>query len=295
MEESLPELSEEFISSTYESVVGLAHIQTPGRPEDISSIPSTSHVEHNDTQNTAEFDFFARSIAHDLNSLLLTIMGFTDLALDDVPYGTLAHTNIEQAQKASRNAKALVQRLLTFDRSTQQELHLVALDRVIQEALPVLRTPLPLHLQLSVPDLAPGMVLGNPIQIQQVLMNLVTNAMHAIGDRSGIIQISLQYIGEEAEASANPGLSSSLCLLVRDTGCGMSSELRQHIFSPGFTTKPAGKGNGFGLAIVDDIVKAHGATLTLDSQPKKGTTFRIYFPIIEKTEKAEKEIHSVSL
>lgn len=106
-------------------------------------IPSISHIQLDATQNTAECNLFTRSIAHDLNGLLLTIMGFTDLALDDVPHGTLAHANIEQALKASRNAKALVQRLLTVDRSTHQELHLVALNRVIQEALPVLRTPSP--------------------------------------------------------------------------------------------------------------------------------------------------------
>lgn len=139
------------------------------------------------------------------------------------------------------------------------------------------------------------MILGDPIQIQQLLMNLVANAAHAIGDRRGMIQIGLQYIGEEEEASADPGLGSSLCLSVRDTGCGMSAELRQQIFSPGFTTKPTGKGNGLGLAIVDHIVKTHGATLTVDSQPGKGTTFRIYFPIIEKIEKADKETDRISL
>ena len=292
MEELLSKLSEDFIPSTYESRVGLAPVHTSLPPEKLSSPPSTSHLPLDDTQETAGFDLFARSIAHDLNNLLLAIMGFSDLALNDVPDGTLAHANIEQALKASRNAKSLVQQLLTFGRSTHQELHLVALDHVVQEALPVLHSSLPVHLQLSVSDLAPGMILGDPMQIQQVLMNLLVNAAHAMGDRSDMIQIGLQYIGEEEETSADPGLGSSLCLLVRDTGCGMSAALRQHIFSPGFTTKPIGTGNGLGLAIVDHIVKAHGATLTVDSQPGKGTTFRIYFPVIEK---AGKETETVSL
>lgn len=237
------------------------------------SIPSEQRV---------DFSLFAREMAHDLNNLLLTIIGFTDLALDEVAEGSLAEANLQYTLQASRSAKLLVQRLLSFDRPMDKELRLIALHTVIEDTLPLLQAALPHHIQLSAAELTPGVILADPAQIQQVLMNLCINAMQAIGQAEGLIAIAVQYVEERDEVKDQPCLGSSLCLSVQDTGCGMSEQVKQRIFYPSFTTKPVGQGNGLGLSIVNRIVQIHGGTLTVDSMPGEGTTFRIYFPFIEK-------------
>jgi len=225
----------------------------------------------------------AGGIAHDFNNILTVMLGCTELAMDEVPVATEAHENLEEVLKAGRRAKALVQQILTFSRSDQEERHRLCLQTVVQEALTFLSAVLPktvrLHCDLTCPT---EIIFANSTQIQQVIINLCINAIQAMEEKGGILQVGLQRIvAADCLGHTIDGLPPDPCLVltVHDTGCGMSPEILERMYEPFFTTKAVGKGTGLGLAIVHGIVKNHGGVITVDSQPGQGTTFYVYLPL----------------
>lgn len=227
----------------------------------------------------------ASGIAHDFNNILLAIRGNARLALQDVPATSAARDSLQEIDKASMRASKLVQRILAFARQEEPQREYLHLPPVIEEAMRLLRPALPLRIKLNArfePDL-PG-TLADATQIHQVVMNLATNAAHAIGERAGRIDISLsaRHVDERSAAAIN-GLQPGdyLCLEVADDGCGMDRQTLEHSFEPLFTTKPPGQGTGLGLAVVDGILKSHGAALAADSEPGRGTTLHLYFPVAQ--------------
>jgi PAS domain S-box-containing protein len=230
----------------------------------------------------------AGGIAHDFNNILTGILGNMELAGLELPPGHPARVFLRDALKASNRARDLVAQILLFSRRRDQQRVVSALDRVLKEALGLLRASLPSTIEFQT-DIAPHCprVLCDSTQIHQVMMNLGTNAAHAMRERGGVFTVTLGVCHTEpALAAAHPQLANgrAVCLCIRDTGCGMDAATRERIFEPFFTTKPSGEGTGLGLAVVHGIMQSHDGAITVDSVPGMGTEFRLYFPAIETGE-----------
>jgi CheY-like chemotaxis protein len=188
---------------------------------------------------------------------------------------------IAEISTASARAMELVRQILSFSRPREAE-HTVTQPRpVVEEALALLRAALPATIEIHA-DLEPVPPIScEPTQVHQVLMNLGTNAGHAMGSAGGLLEVSMSQIRVDAAmARATPGLWEGPCvhLSVSDNGCGMDRATIDRIFDPFFTTKAPGKGTGLGLAVVHGIIKSHGGVVTVDSEVGKGTTFHLYLP-----------------
>jgi PAS domain S-box-containing protein len=218
----------------------------------------------------------AGGIAHDFNNILTGVLGFTEVARLDVPAGHPARPAIENISAAGIRAKALVKQILTFSRKQPSDLRLAQMHVVINEACDLVRSTIPpmveLQRQIS-PDCPP--VLADANQIHQVVINLCTNAWHALPEVGGLITVGLETIDAPATGEA---AGAVVRLTVSDNGTGMDAATRERIFEPFFTTKPRGKGSGLGLAVVHGIVQAHSAAIQVDSDKGKGTSVRIDFP-----------------
>lgn len=225
----------------------------------------------------------AGGIAHDFNNILSAILGNLDLLRYEIPQGLATEELLGEIEKAGLRAKDLVRQILTFSRQEEQERHPVDLGPVVAEAIGLLRSTLPTSVELAKaidPDLPK--VTADPTQIHQVVVNLGTNAWHALDSKSGRVEIGLKAETLEKPLAAldaflEPG--DYLCLWVRDNGKGMDAATRERIFEPFFTTKEQGRGTGLGLSLVHGIVQAHDGAILVDSTPGLGTTFKIYFPV----------------
>ena len=239
----------------------------------------------------------AGGIAHDFNNILGIILGNTELAIDDVPEWSPARYNLEEVITASLRAKDVVRQLLSFARKTHLERKPVKLNAIITGALKLLRSSIPKNIEfrLNIPK-ETQTILADPTQINQILLNLSTNAVHTMPD-GGILEVNIKnaYLDNDAAAQV-PDLRPGpyVTLTVSDTGHGMNPELKNRIFDPYFTTKEVGKGTGMGLSVVHGIVKSHGAAILVDSKLGSGTRFRIFFPAVEEEAgietKTEKEL-----
>jgi len=227
----------------------------------------------------------AGGIAHDFNNILAAILGYTELTMYDLPEGSLARANLEQALKAGMRAKNLVQQILTFSRKSEQERRPVQIHLIVKEALKLLRSSLPATIEIRQNiDTKCGVVLADPTQIDQVMMNLCTNAYHAMHERGGVLEVSLNVFEIDAafaRTHANLQEGSYVRLTVSDTGHGMDRATMERIFEPFFTTKAVGDGTGMGLATVHGIVTSHDGAITVHSEPEKGSTFHVYFPRLD--------------
>jgi PAS domain S-box-containing protein len=228
----------------------------------------------------------AGGIAHDFNNILGVIMGYTELTLLDVPEGTKMYSNLDQVLKASERARDLVKQILAFSRQSEQEREPVQLGSIVKEALKMLRRSLPTTIDIRQNiEKESGTVLADAIQIHQVLMNLCTNAAHAMGDTGGVLNVDLSDVDLDIDAATNfPGLKPGpyVRLTVSDTGHGIDGSILERIFDPFFTTKDKGKGTGMGLAVVHGIVKSYSGAITVYSEPEQGATFHVYFPRSER-------------
>ena len=225
----------------------------------------------------------AGGIAHDFNNLLYMITGNAELALDDIPKWNPAHDNLKEIQAASMRAAGIVKQLLNFSRKIDQKLKPIGAITIIKDALKFLRSMIPSSIkickQLPLTDVS---ILADPIQINQVLMNICTNASQAMEKTGGNLTINVEIESLTDDAADNyPDLSSGkyVKIAVTDTGPGIDSKIIDRIFDPYFTTKEVGKGSGMGLAVVVGIIKNHGGAITVDSRPGKGATFTIFFPV----------------
>jgi len=227
----------------------------------------------------------AGGIAHDFNNILFPIVGYTELTMDEVPDDSVAHNNLEEVLKAAHRAKDLVQQILTFSRQSGQERKPVEVHSIIEEALKLLRASIPASIEIIHKiddDCHP--VMGDATQIHQVIMNLCTNAYQAMQDKGGTLEINLSEVDvgyEETVEKIGMQPGKHLQLLVRDEGCGMDAVVLGRIFEPYYTTKEQGKGTGLGLSVIHGIVKNHRGDISVNSTPGKGTTFKVYLPIIE--------------
>lgn len=230
----------------------------------------------------------AGGVAHDFNNILAAIMGNAELGLADTSPDHPAHESLLGIRAASNRARSLVQQILAFSRQQPQERRVMALGPVLRETVRFMRATIPatVDLQVQITDSAPP-VLADPTQIHQVLVNLVTNAWHAMEDEPGQIEVRLEPVALDALdaarlAGVRPGRFTRLS--VRDSGKGMTAETLGRIFDPYFTTKDPGRGSGLGLSVVHGIVQGHDGTIEVVSQPAQGSTFTIYLPAADAPE-----------
>ncbi|MEW6704356.1 MAG: PAS domain S-box protein [Pseudomonadota bacterium] len=217
----------------------------------------------------------AGGIAHDFNNVLASILGNAAIALDELPAGHSLQESLEQIQRAGLRARDLVRQILAFSRRGPLNLVAQPLAPVVQETLTLLRATLPaaVRLQQRLPA-EPVHALADATQVEQVLMNLCTNAWHALNGRAGTIVVGLDVAPPTVQREA-----PCAHLWVQDDGCGMDAALRDRIFEPFFTTKASGQGTGLGLAVVHGIVSAHNGFVRVDSEPGRGSTFHVYLPL----------------
>ena len=225
----------------------------------------------------------AGGIAHDFNNILGAIIGYAEMIRDDCSFdSTIAH-DINQVLKAGTRAKELVTQILAFSRQAKSDRIPLQPSVIINEAIKLLRASLPTTITIKqYIDQHAGIILADPIQVHQILMNLCTNAFHAMEQKGGTLTISLQKKTLHQNAlNTEPHLlpGDYVLLSVMDTGEGIAPEFRGKIFEPYFTTKEVGKGTGMGLATVHGIVQSYGGSITCESQLGKGTVFQIYLPI----------------
>ncbi|WP_425257778.1 MASE3 domain-containing protein [Rubrivivax sp. RP6-9] len=228
---------------------------------------------------------FASGIAHDFNNVLGSILGNAAMARDDVRRGATAEAlhGIEQVHKAGDRARALVRQILTFSRRERAERQPQPLQPVVAESLALLRATLPANVEVQLQAAAPhALALVDRTQIEQIVLNLCSNAWQAMGERGGRIVVQIDETLLDGEAALCLGLvpGHHVRLRVEDNGSGMDAATRQRIFEPFFTTKPRGRGTGLGLSVVHGIVQEHEGAITVQSSPGQGTRFEIHLPAL---------------
>lgn len=233
------------------------------------------------TQKMEALGTLTGGIAHDFNNILAAIIGFTEMAAEDVPKESLTARSLQRVLQAGIRARDLIKQMLTFSRRTETEKKPLQLKNLVKETITLIRASIPTTISIRV-NLAgdSALVSADPTQIQQVVMNLCTNAAHAIGAHGGVLHVELhECVPSPGEV---PGMKPGpyVKLVVRDTGAGIAPEHIDRIFDPFFTTKKAGEGTGLGLSVVHGIVHQHGGHITVQSEPGKGTLFSVYFPKI---------------
>jgi two-component system, cell cycle sensor histidine kinase and response regulator CckA len=224
----------------------------------------------------------AGGIAHDFNNILAAITGYTELIKMQVTRNPEVFSYVEALQQASSRATLLVRQILAFSRQSGHERRPLHIRKVVEESLDLLRATIPATITFE-KDLAGDLppVLADATQIHQIMMNLGTNALQAMGDRPGKLGVRLARCEvDEAMVSRSPRLRAGphVKLEVSDTGKGMSCEVMDRMFEPFFTTKAPGEGTGLGLAVVHGVMQSHDGEVVVRSEPGKGTVFELYFP-----------------
>lgn len=243
-------------------------------------------------QKMEAIGLLAGGVAHDFNNILSVILGYATMALDEIGEpGSRIRRDVLQIQKAGLRARDLVKQILSFCHQSEEHFQPLKLHLIVKEVVKMLRSSLPstIHIiaQLSGVD---NLVLADPSQIHQVLMNLCTNAQHAMKE-GGELVISLQQCVLDGKPR-RPELrdlpdGAYLCLSVKDSGSGIPAEILEKIFDPFFTTKGEGEGTGLGLAVVQGIVRVHRGAILVDSQPGQGTTISVYLPEVQHNQLVE--------
>ena len=236
----------------------------------------------------------AGGIAHDFNNILAAIMGYVEIAKIDLPDHPNTLSTLDKVLSATERAKTMVNQILAFSRKSEPSRKPISLRQAVTDALEMLRSSIPKTIDFQVSLTAVNdIILADSTQIHQILMNLCTNAAHAMEAGSGALSISMDNVlltsGSAAQFSGlTPG--PHIRLSVSDTGHGIQPDIRDRIFDPYFTNKSPGKGTGMGLAVVHGIVNHHGGAIHVDSTPGVGSTFVVLFPVIDKTVSADSPV-----
>jgi signal transduction histidine kinase/ActR/RegA family two-component response regulator len=233
----------------------------------------------------------AGGIAHDFNNILVPILVYSDLAARSLAQDHPAREDLLEVIESANRAKALVKQILTFSRQSEQECFPADLAPIVKESLKLMRASLPATIEIRHDvDSQSGAVLADPSQIHQVLMNLCTNAYHAMRDTGGVLAVTLKpcTVDEDlARAHSQLRVGNYIRLSVSDTGKGMERQTVERIFEPFFTTKQVGEGTGLGLSVVHGIVSHCEGAIAVQSEPGKGSTFDVYLPRVRAPESKE--------
>ncbi|MCP4118834.1 MAG: response regulator [Desulfobacteraceae bacterium] len=226
----------------------------------------------------------AGGIAHDFNNILSGIFGYSQLAKSHISTPEKARQDIDQILKGAKKAADLIQQILTFSRKSSHHKQVLPIFKVVKDALKLLRSSLPATIEIREEIRSEALALADPTNIHQVVINLCTNAHHAMADTGGTVTVKLaetSIAGDQpAIAPLSPG--AYLELTVSDTGHGMDPQTLDRIFEPYFTTKRTGRGTGLGLALVHSIVEDHQGHILVKSEPGQGTSFHVFLPVTDK-------------
>lgn len=224
----------------------------------------------------------AGGIAHDFNNIVGAILGNVELAKADCGHNPQALESLLEIEKAGRRARDLVRQILTFSRNEPPKRYPIDASEVMRDTERLLRVTLPPAIELQV-DATPDLpcMLADPTQVEQAIFNLATNAVHALGENRGLIQLQASLSLSEQRLCDRLGLplGDYIVISVRDNGPGIAPETLQRIFEPFFTTKPVGQGTGLGLAVVHGVMRTHGGAVDVNSRLGQGSTFTLYFPV----------------
>ena len=237
----------------------------------------------------------AGGIAHDFNNILFPVIGFSEMVMEDLPKDSPLQSPMKAVLNGAFRARDLVQQILTFSRETEQARHPLKIQLILKEVLKLSRASLPstIKIRSDISDTV-SMVMADPSQIHQVVMNLIINALHAMEENGGELRVSLSEtaVGKDGLYSSGMPPGVYVCLKISDTGTGMDEDTRKRIFEPYFTTQIKGKtkGTGLGLAVVHGIVKKLQGEIVVHSEVGKGTEFIIYLPRIKPAETAKRTL-----
>ncbi len=236
----------------------------------------------------------AGGIAHDFNNMLGVIIGNAELAMDDVPEWNPARHNLEEIKTASLRSRDVIKQILSFSKKTNPKQKPVKINPIIKDCLKFLRSTIPTSIEIrkTIPDES-GIISADSPQIHQVIMNLCTNAAHAMSENGGIMEVSLSVIDigkNEVKQNIELNQGQYVKITVSDTGHGISKKHLDRVFDPYFTTKEVGEGSGIGLSVVHGIVKSHDGAISVESNYGNGTTFNVFLPVIEEEPAIEEEI-----
>ncbi len=241
------------------------------------------------SQKMESIGTLAGGIAHDFNNILSSVIGFTELALDDVENGTRLEDDLMQVYKGSLRAKDLVKQILTFARQADQETRPVNVAAIAKEALKLLRSTIPATTDIKQNIHSDSLVMTDPTHVHQIIMNLCTNAAHAMDERGGVLDVRLSDVSVDRDLAdqfhdLRPG--DYIKITISDTGTGITKKDMGSIFEPYFTTKEIGRGTGLGLSVVHGAVKSCGGEIIVQSTVGLGTVFTVYLPIIQTVEES---------
>ncbi|MDJ0721316.1 MAG: response regulator [Desulfobacterales bacterium] len=224
----------------------------------------------------------AGGIAHDFNNILQSIFGYTEIAGIHASQGKNPAGALDNILTASQRAKGLINQILSFSRQSEQEKQAVQINLIVKEVLKLIRASLPATIEIKGRNLnTDAVVEADPIQIHQVMMNLCSNAHHAMRKDGGVLEVKLADIDIGHDKAAQLGGITEgpyIELTIKDSGHGIPNEYMERIFDPYFTSKEKGEGTGLGLAVVHGIISSHGGAITVESEVGKGTTFHVIFP-----------------
>ena len=243
------------------------------------------------SQKMESIGTLAGGIAHDFNNILFSIMGYTELSMEGIEKDSKLYGNLTEILAAGNRAKDLIKQILTFSRQNDLKLQPVRMDLIVKEALILLRASLPTTIAIHKNIKSNAMVMADPTQIHQVLMNLCINAGHAMEEKDGILTIELLSLEIDKDFSErHPDLEPGpyISLIVCDTGNGIPPEVLSRIFDPFFTTKTRGEGTGLGLSVVHGIVKSCNGAIYVYTEPGHGTTFKVFIPAVDRRINADK-------
>ena len=232
----------------------------------------------------------AGGIAHDFNNILFPLIGHAEMLLEDIPEDGPVRDSLNQIYSSSLRARDLVKQILAFARQEKNELKLMKMQPIVKETMKLIRSTIPATINITQnlqPDCGP--VSADPTKIHQIVMNLATNAYHAMEENGGELKVGLKEIQLSGNDLINPDMSPGLyaCLSIADTGMGMNKDVMNRIFDPFFTTKGKGKGTGMGLSVVHGIVKQINGDIQVYSEPGKGTEFHIFLPIVKSADEKQ--------
>ncbi len=259
-------------------------VKTYGVNQDITERKNIESQLHQ-AQKMEAIGNLAGGISHDFNNILTSVIGFTELSLDEVEKGTHIEDNLQEIYTAGKRAKDLVRQILAFARQSEEEVKPIQVDMVATEVLKFIRSSIPTTIEIRQTIESDSLIMGNATQVHQILMNLFTNAAHAMENKGGILEFSLKDVVMDRginreKLDLKPG--NYIEIKVSDTGTGIAPEIIGAIFDPYFTTKGPGKGTGMGLAMVHGIIKSYGGKISVDSKPGQGALFSIYLPVTRK-------------
>ncbi|MBS3731784.1 MAG: PAS domain S-box protein [Desulfobacterales bacterium] len=235
----------------------------------------------------------AGGIAHDFNNILSSVIGFTELSLDEVPEGSLLHKNLSQILVAGNRARDLVKRILAVSRQEEQGFDSIPITPLLKEALKMLRATIPASIEVREDICSRELIVhADPTQLHQVIVNLVTNARQAMPEESGALEVSVEPVrfNEDVQRKfPELGPGDYVCISISDTGAGISKQYLEKIFEPYYTTRKEGTGTGLGLSVVHGIVTGHKGHIAVNSEPGTGSTFYVYLPLAKQEQRQEQE------